>query len=247
MKKSKKLLTVFSICSLTLLVILLFTRTASAGTSSDGLVDNAVDVAPQSASANITITKVAPLGETGKVSGVVGAGIKNYKVAVLISVYGSWWTKPYFNKPLTSIGSGKWSTTFTTGGIDIDAEEVRAYLIPKGINPPHADGGDIPSFYDSYEYDSVIREYPDILGIKTKRSVSLKTGKHVYMPATPYAAHNVKVDAPITWVSADPSVATTDDFGTITAISPGTTEITVDLDSGVFGYSTPAVIKVTVK
>ena len=232
--KSKNLLVVFSVCLLTFLASPLFSGTASASETSS----------------SITITNVAPLGEMGKVSGVVGAGIKNYKVAVLISVYGSWWTKPYFSKPLTSIGSGKWSTIFTTGGIDEDAEEVRAYLIPKGVTPPIVDGSDIPSFYNSYDYASVVREYPEILGIKTKRSLTLKIGKHIDLSAIPYDTHKVKVYAPVTWTSADPEVATVDSlgiYGTITAVGRGTTEVLVDLDSGVFGYSVPAVIRVSVK
>lgn len=60
----------------------------------------------------------------------------DYKVAVYIYVSG-WWTKPYWNDPLTSINiDGSWVCDITTGGVDETATKISAYLLPNGYNPP---------------------------------------------------------------------------------------------------------------
>lgn len=64
----------------------------------------------------------------------------NYKVAAYIFVSG-WWTKPYFSSPLTTINSdGSWECDITTGGMDQNATEIAAFLVPNGYNPPIMDG-----------------------------------------------------------------------------------------------------------
>ena len=66
----------------------------------------------------------------------------DHKVAVYIKVGGGWWTKPFFNAPLTEIRpNGTWTTDITTGGIDQQATHITAYLVPNGYQPPLMGGG----------------------------------------------------------------------------------------------------------
>jgi hypothetical protein len=89
----------------------------------------------------ITITQVSSYGVTGSASGAVkGVNPSNYKVAVYIYVSG-WWNKPYWNSPLTKIKSnGKWSCNINTGGNDIKATRVAAFLVPAKYVPPKMAG-----------------------------------------------------------------------------------------------------------
>jgi hypothetical protein len=65
----------------------------------------------------------------------------SYKVAVYIFVSG-WWTKPYWDQPLTTIQSdGTWTCDITTGGTDQLATKIAAFLVPNGYKPPPASGG----------------------------------------------------------------------------------------------------------
>lgn len=65
----------------------------------------------------------------------------DYKVAVYIRVRGGWWTKPYWSTPLTVINpDGSWVCDITTGGVDEEATEIVAYLVPNGYNPPLMSG-----------------------------------------------------------------------------------------------------------
>ena len=73
---------------------------------------------------------------------VTGINPDDYKVAVYIQVRGNWWTKPYWSTPLTSINAnGKWECDIITGGVDYEATQVRAYLVPNGYSPPSVGGG----------------------------------------------------------------------------------------------------------
>jgi exo-beta-1,3-glucanase (GH17 family) len=66
----------------------------------------------------------------------------DHQVAVYIKVGGGWWTKPFFQTPLTAIRpDGSWITDITTGGIDEQATEVVAFLVPNEYNPPLMGGG----------------------------------------------------------------------------------------------------------
>ncbi|MBI3195304.1 MAG: hypothetical protein HYZ34_12690, partial [Ignavibacteriae bacterium] len=82
----------------------------------------------------------------------------NYKVAVYIFVEGSgWWTKPTFAQPLTSIRSDStWTCDITTGGSDIYATGIHAFLLPNGVNPPQAAGlSDLPTSLDTISVANV--------------------------------------------------------------------------------------------
>ncbi|MCB2181338.1 MAG: hypothetical protein KQH63_04900 [Desulfobulbaceae bacterium] len=67
-----------------------------------------------------------------------------YKVSVYIRIGSSWWTKPYFAAPLTSIEcDGTWSCDITTGGIDEQANTIAAFLVPKEYVPPPVGGASV--------------------------------------------------------------------------------------------------------
>ena len=86
----------------------------------------------------IEFTDVPSLGGFENLGGrVQHVNPADYKVAVYIYVSGGWWTKPYWDRPLTSIQEdGAWICDITTGGIDQHATKIAAFLIPKGYNPP---------------------------------------------------------------------------------------------------------------
>jgi hypothetical protein len=64
-----------------------------------------------------------------------------YKATVYIYVVSGWWTKPYWNDPLTHIWpDGKFVCDITTGGVDQNATAIRAYLVPAGYAPPLMSG-----------------------------------------------------------------------------------------------------------
>lgn len=100
---------------------------------------------------SIEFTYVPAFGSFDYLYGnVTGVNLNDVDVAVYIYVSG-WWVKPYFDTPLTYIsGDGTWYSDITTGGIDEQATRIRAYLLPKGYNPPLADGiQDLPKSLDA--------------------------------------------------------------------------------------------------
>ncbi|HWQ48165.1 MAG TPA: hypothetical protein VN414_04305 [Methanosarcina sp.] len=99
------------------------------------------EVSAQAVKPKITITHVPPYGVSGSASGIVkGVKPSNYKVAVYIYV-GGWWNKPYWNSPLTKIkNNGTWSCNINTGGNDIYATRVAAFLVPAKYVPPKMAG-----------------------------------------------------------------------------------------------------------
>lgn len=88
----------------------------------------------------IEFTYVPPYGSFDNLTGQVWhVKPADYKVAVYIYVPsgGGWWTKPYFNNPLTSIEvDGTWTCDITTGGRDETATRIAAFLVPNGFDPP---------------------------------------------------------------------------------------------------------------
>lgn len=175
----------------------------------------------------IVISSVPPIGSNGNISGKVGPGWQGYKVAVLLNVYGGWWTKPTFKSPLTKIGSEKWSARLTTGGSDAYGSEVRAYLIPIGVSMPLCSGGLIPASYDQYTYDDVVRPWPALSSVRvTPSSVKLISGQSSSLTAKAYGG-NVQIPASFSWTSANSAVASVDQNGFVQANSHGSTKITV--------------------
>lgn len=90
----------------------------------------------------IEFTYVPPYGSFEDLQGQVQCvEPADYKVAVYVYVSG-WWTKPYWDSPLTPIqDDDSWTCDITTGGTDQLATKITAFLVPNGYNPPLMSGG----------------------------------------------------------------------------------------------------------
>lgn len=112
----------------------------------------------------IAIDGVSPYGDPdGYVWGhVVGIDPQNYSVAVYINARGGWWTKPYWDEPLTPINSDfTWDCDITTGGVDEEATEICAFLVPNDYAPPSMSGqSDLPLELFQFPNDCVTRTAP---------------------------------------------------------------------------------------
>lgn len=117
--------------------------------------------------ASIALTFVGPYGDGRHIYGrVLHVKPADYKAAIYILVQGRWWTKPYFNQPLTGIqNDGTFSSPINTGGIDYLATAVRAYLVPNSFSPPLASGwGSLPAELDAFPIAEVLRGSYSICG-----------------------------------------------------------------------------------
>ncbi len=88
---------------------------------------------------SIEFTYVPPMGSTSHLQGrVEGVMPHQHAVAVYIQVDGNWWTKPYWDAPLTPINvlTATWSCDIATGGDDTTATRIAAFLVPAGCDPP---------------------------------------------------------------------------------------------------------------
>jgi len=96
----------------------------------------------------IGLTYVPKYGSTENLRGrVLNANSKDFAVAVYIKVDGLWWTKPYWDSPITEINDdGTWVCDITTGGFDETAEEIAVFLMPVRQEPPLASGEGSPTF-----------------------------------------------------------------------------------------------------
>jgi len=140
--------------------------TANITASNGSIISNDSVVTVKSTVANsygIQITQVPHVGENGDALGIVtGMGpsdYPNYGIAVIIEVGGVWWTKPYFNAPMTSIKpDGTWIAAITTGGDDKSAATVNAYLVPRNFSIPILSGSrTIPASLASFPSASAPR------------------------------------------------------------------------------------------
>jgi exo-beta-1,3-glucanase (GH17 family) len=92
--------------------------------------------------AEIYFTYVPPYGSYDNLYGQIWhVDTDTHYIAVYIKVAGGWWTKPYFAWPLTVIyPDGTWVCDVVTGGIDYQATELIAFLIPDTYDPPPLSG-----------------------------------------------------------------------------------------------------------
>ena len=116
---------------------------------------------PAAADPSIEFTHVPGYKTTENLVGRVG-GVEpdSFKVAVYIFVEGAaWWTKPTLAEPLTPIGpDSTWTCDVTTGGSDIFATEMRAYLWPDGLPAFIATGAEfLPEWMDTLPSVRVVR------------------------------------------------------------------------------------------
>jgi len=88
----------------------------------------------------VELTAVPPIGSSSDLRGQVWhVTPTDYGIAVYIKVLGGWWTKPFWNNPVTSINcDGSWVCDITTGGSDSEATDIAAFLIPLTYTPPTA-------------------------------------------------------------------------------------------------------------
>lgn len=72
----------------------------------------------------------------GMASGTVcGVNPATMRVVVYIQVRGQWWVKPYQNDPFTPTLFGRWMCDVNTGGVDLEATTVAAYVVQAGYKP----------------------------------------------------------------------------------------------------------------
>lgn len=147
------------VISIVFMIFLLFVVIGTSGYSkalkapSNVLGDPTVELSKKvpSKRPQIFFTYVPPYGNwTDKLQGqVLNVNPADFKVAVYIylphlSKYPhakGWWTKPYWDFPLTPINAdGTWSCSICTGGVDEYATNIVAYLVPNGYNPPSLAG-----------------------------------------------------------------------------------------------------------
>jgi len=103
----------------------------------------------------IELTYVPPIGSFDDLEGRIHhASALSHRVSVYIKVGSGWWTKPTFTNPLTYIWmDGEWACDITTGGIDEQATDIAAFLVPIGYVPPQVSNS--PSLPDELFNNSV--------------------------------------------------------------------------------------------
>jgi exo-beta-1,3-glucanase (GH17 family) len=86
----------------------------------------------------LRFTYLPPMGSEDFLEGqVCRVPADEHAVALFIRVGEGWWTKPYWNAPLTPIAdNGHWSCDIVTGGNDREANTIAAFLVPAGYEPP---------------------------------------------------------------------------------------------------------------
>ncbi len=108
---------------------------------------------PSSGKPAIVFENVPPYGSTNMLRGrALETPVRSSYVTVYIYVpHAGWWIKPYFDQPRTTIGpDGSWVCPIVTGGDDIHATILKAYLLPGNVEPPLVGGmSDLPEWLDS--------------------------------------------------------------------------------------------------
>jgi exo-beta-1,3-glucanase (GH17 family) len=91
---------------------------------------------------SLLLTFVPPIGSNANLQGQeFHAAPSDFYVAVYINVAGGWWTKPTFAMPKTPVQcDGTWTTNIVTGGNDLQATQVAAFLLPNSFTPPALGG-----------------------------------------------------------------------------------------------------------
>jgi len=73
----------------------------------------------------------------GRVVCIEPVQFDKYRIVIYIKVGGGWWIKPDTAHKLTLIRiDGSWTADITTGGIDQNATEIVAFLVPSSYDPP---------------------------------------------------------------------------------------------------------------
>lgn len=111
------------------------------------------------------------------------------RVTVYTKVEGGWYIKPHYNKPLTTIQpDGSWICDITTGGIDEQATEIIAFLVPNGYNPPLISGDStLPPELDENALAKIIAtrfQYNLTLNVSGQGTTEPSSGTHRYKEGT---------------------------------------------------------------
>ena len=87
----------------------------------------------------IYFTHVPKVGSFDYVKGEVkNVNPDDHRISLYIKVGSSWWMKPYWSRPLSSIDEcGRFSIDYTRGGIDQKANTINAYLVTPDFKPQH--------------------------------------------------------------------------------------------------------------
>ncbi|MBL7147821.1 MAG: hypothetical protein ISS82_03275 [Nanoarchaeota archaeon] len=96
------------------------------------------DRAPKEVSEpQILYNYVPPIGTYYNLEGrIVNTEPSDHKISTYILVGNTWWMKPYWNNPLTSISNNStWVTDITTGGIDQTATQINSYIVTPDYEP----------------------------------------------------------------------------------------------------------------
>jgi hypothetical protein len=91
----------------------------------------------------IRFTFVPPVGLADYVRGLVGnvTVFSNYVIAAYIYAEGGWWTKPFWDSAITLLeADGSFAFWPVSGGEDISAPSMMAFLLPAGSSPPRMSG-----------------------------------------------------------------------------------------------------------
>ena len=180
------------------------------------------------------ITSSPRYGKKGSLQGVVtGANdftLTNFQVLTFDFVNGHWWEKPYFNKPAVKVSrSGNWTAKITTGGDDVQATEIRAYVVPVGFSVMCDGATTLPLSLLPYHFADIIR-LPAPFGLKkiviTPKPVVLSVGGWSQaMVATGLDKYKQTMSMTVYWTSSNPRVATVDQNGKVTPVSRGSVTI----------------------
>jgi len=150
----------------------------------------------------VAFTHVPAYGSTEDLSGrVENVDFATHAVAVYIFI-GGWWSKPTFEAPLSPIApDGTWTCDITTGGSDMYATQIAAYVVPIGYAPPLAEGWpQLPDVLDANAVASVRATRPftrriEFAGyewsVKESRGLPTGPGNNVFSDSS----SNVWVDA----------------------------------------------------
>ena len=149
---------------------------------------------------SIQFTFVPPVGSSDKVTGIVQNIDKTTnRIALAINVFGSWWTKPSWDAPLSQIASdGTFSISYNTGGQDGCAQQIAAFVVPKDYGIPLLKGySSIPAeiYGNSIARVIVTRATFSVFNFAGRQWKKKDTGDCYWGPGTNYfSSNNVYVD-----------------------------------------------------
>lgn len=115
---------------------------AACGAGDEAVADETSHVPGGPGTPEIAFTSVPPRGSEADLSGrVAHVDVRRVAVAVYIRVANvnghGYWNKPTWTQPLTRIANdGAWRCDISTGGVDVLADRIVAFLVPAGYVPP---------------------------------------------------------------------------------------------------------------